>query len=191
MNAAQGSAVALAASSGDYPLQGTKAQRMLSEALDRAAKEKDQSQRFIATQLGYKSSVVLSHMALGRVPIPVDRAADFARYLGMDQNEFLLAVLQQRHPEIDFERLLTKGKGKATKSESALLDELESLSGRPLDELNIGQVKVMREVVQDANAGRRWVASHEIGLIEQIRRLRPDGLTPSEQKKLLESLQNM
>jgi len=190
--AAKGTVVSLASSSGDYPLQGTRAQRMLSDALDRASQEKDQSQRFVAAQLGYKSSVVLSHMASGRVPIPVDRAVDFARYLGMDQNEFLLAVLEQRHPEIDFNRLLTKGKaGKATKSESALLDELEALAGKPLDEMPIGQVKVMREVVQDQNATRRWVAPHEIGLIEAIRRLRPDGLTPAENKKLLECLHNM
>jgi hypothetical protein len=132
---------------------------MLFEALDRANRDKQQSQRFIAQQLGYKGSVVLSHMAAGRVPIPVDRAVDFARYLGMDQNEFLLAVLEQRHPDIDFNRLLTKGKaGKATKSDSALLDELEALAGKPLDELPIGQVRVMREVVQDANAPRRWVS---------------------------------
>lgn len=177
---------------GDFPLKGTEAQRMLADALERAWREKDQSQRFIAGQLGYKSSVVLSHMALGRVPIPVDRAVDFARYLGMDQNEFLLAVLKQRHPEIDFDRLLTKGKhprGKA--SNSALADELEANAGKPLDNLNIGQVKVMREVVQDANAPRRWVAAHEIGMIEQIRKLKPDGLTPAENKKLAECLEGM
>lgn len=191
--AAQGAVSNLVTGSGDYPLQGTKAQRMLSEALDRASRDKDQSQRFVAAQLGYKSSVVLSHMASGRVPIPVDRAVDFARYLGMDQNEFLLAVLEQRHPEIDFERLLTKGKGaaKGKAPVSALTEELEALANRPLDELNISQVKVMREVVQDGNAARRWVASHEIGLIEQIRRFKPDGLTPAENKKLAECLQAM
>jgi hypothetical protein len=128
-------------------------------------------------------------MALGRVPIPVDRAVDFARYLGMDQNEFLLAVLKQRHPEIDFDRLLTKGKGPRKASSSALADELEATAGKPLDNLNIGQVKVMREVVQDANAPRRWVNAHEIGMIEQIRKVKPDGLTPAENKKLLECLE--
>jgi hypothetical protein len=163
---------------------------MLSEALDRANRDKQQSQRFIAKQLGYKSSVVLSHMAAGRVPIPVDRAVDFARYLGMDQNEFLLAVLEQRHPDIDFSRLLTKGGKPSGKkgNDSALLEELEALVGKPIDELPIGQVRVLREVVQDANAPRRWVAPHEIGILEQIRRFRPDGLTPAENRKLLECL---
>jgi hypothetical protein len=192
MAATRGAAVTAPSASNDYPLQGTRAQRMLFEALDRANREKQQSQRYIAQQFGYKGSVVLSHMAAGRVPIPVDRAVDFARYLGMDQNEFLLAVLEQRHPDIDFNRLLTKGKaGKATKSDSALLDELEALAGKPLDELPIGQVRVMREIVQDANAPRRWVQPHEIGILEQIRRLRPDGLTPAENKKLFECLQTL
>lgn len=191
MVAVAGAAKAPAQHSGDFPLKGTKAQRMLADALESAWKDKDQSQRYIAAQLGYKSSVVVSHMALGRVPIPVDRAIDFARYLGMDQNEFLLAVLEQRHPDIDFNRLLTKGKAAARGKveSSALATELEATAGKPLDELNIGQVKVMREVVQDPTAPRRWVASHEIGLIEQIRRLKPDGLTPAENNKLLECLQ--
>jgi hypothetical protein len=189
MVAVAGAANAANTNSGDFPLKGTEAQRMLADALERAFRDKDQSQRFIAGQLGYKSSVVLSHMALGRVPIPVDRAVDFARYLGMDQNEFLLAVLKQRHPEIDFDRLLTKGKGPRKASSSALADELEATAGKPLDNLNIGQVKVMREVVQDANAPRRWVNAHEIGMIEQIRKVKPDGLTPAENKKLLECLE--
>lgn len=189
--AAKGSAVSSPSASNDYPLQGTRAQRMLSEALDRANRDKQQSQRFIAQQLGYKGSVVLSHMSAGRVPIPVDRAVDFARYLGMDQNQFLLAVLEQRHPDIDFNRLLTKGVKPKKGDESALLEELEALAGKPLDEMPIGQVRVMREVVQDANASRRWVHPHEIGILEQIRRYRPDGLTPAENRKLVECLETL
>jgi hypothetical protein len=164
---------------------------MLSEALDRAQRDKQQSQRFISGQLGYKSSVVLSHMASGRVPIPIDRAVDFARYLGMDQNEFLLAVLEQRFPEVDFRRLLASMKGKGSKvpaSNSALADELASLAGKPLDELPIGIIKVLREAVQDDRAPRRWIAPHEMGIIEQIRRFAPDGLTPAQNKVLGETL---
>jgi hypothetical protein len=186
--------VGLASSSGDYPLKGTTAQRMLSDALDRAQRDKQQSQRFISGQLGYKSSVVLSHMASGRVPIPVDRAIDFARYLGMDQNQFLLAVLEQRFPEVDFRRLLSSLKGKAPKvatSNSALADELEALAGKPLDELPIGIIKVLREAVQDDRAPRRWIAPHEMTIIEQIRRYAPDGLTPAQNSALAECLQNL
>jgi hypothetical protein len=192
--ATKGPVVGLASSSGDYPLKGTTAQRMLSDALDRAQRDKQQSQRFISGQLGYKSSVVLSHMASGRVPIPVDRAIDFARYLGMDQNQFLLAVLEQRFPEVDFRRLLSSLKGKAPKvatSNSALADELEALAGKPLDELPIGIIKVLREAVQDDRAPRRWIAPHEMTIIEQIRRYAPDGLTPAQNSALAECLQNL
>src|SRR5205085_3889255 len=188
--ATQGTVVSLAPQSGDYPLKGTTAQRMLSEALDRAQRDKQQSQRFISGQLGYKSSVVLSHMASGRVPIPIDRAMDFARYLGMDQNEFLLAVLEQRFPEVDFRRLLSslKGKAKPVQSASALADELSSLAGKPLDELPIGIIKVLREAVQDDRASRRWIAPHELGIVELVRRYAPDGRTPAQNKVLSETL---
>ena len=64
---------------GDYPLKETVATRMLAKALEDAARDRDLSQRQIARQLGYKGSVVLSHMALGRVPIPIDRVPDFCR----------------------------------------------------------------------------------------------------------------
>lgn len=190
----QGTVVSLASSSGDYPLKGTAAQRMLSEALDRAQRDKQQSQRFISGQMGYKSSVVLSHMASGRVPIPVDRAMDFARYLGIDQNEFLLAVLEQRFPDVDFRRLLTSLKGRTNKvvqSNSALADELAALAGTPLDELPIGIIKVLREVVQSDRAPRRWIAPHEMGIIELVRRYAPDGLTPAQNKLLEECLQSL
>ena len=59
-------------SSADYPLQGTRAQVMLENAM-KAAQASGRSQRDVAAELGYKTSVVLSHMTAGRVPIPVDR----------------------------------------------------------------------------------------------------------------------
>lgn len=192
--ATKGAVVSASSQSGDYPLKGTAAQRMLSDALDRAQRDKQQSQRFVAAQLGYKSSVVMSHMASGRVPIPIDRAVDFARYLGMDQNEFLLAVLEQRFPDVDFRRLLSsiKGKKQVVSTSSALADELEALSGRPLDELPIGIIKVLREVVQDEQrAPRRWIAPHEMALLDTIRQFAPDGLTPAQNKALADCLQSI
>nr|WP_166175711.1 helix-turn-helix transcriptional regulator [Altererythrobacter segetis] len=91
---------------GDYPLANSEATRMLAAGLEHAAEDKGWSQRTIAKMLNYRASVVLSHMALGRVPIPIDRALQFARLLGMDTAKFLLAVLEQRHPEIDFVKVL-------------------------------------------------------------------------------------
>jgi hypothetical protein len=138
--------------------------------------------------LNYKTSVVLSHMALGRVPIPVDRAMDFARLLKMDAPRCLLAVLEQRHPEIDFLRILgASASRKATGTsgrESMVLDELESLAGRPLDELPNDQLNVMREAVSNPNSPRRWLAPHEVPVMDVIRATHPQGLAPAERKKL-------
>ena len=78
-----------------YPLRGTRAQTMLENAM-KVAQGAGQSQRDVAATLGYKSSVVLSHMTAGRVPIPIDRAKDIASALRMEANAFLLAVLEQR-----------------------------------------------------------------------------------------------
>jgi hypothetical protein len=181
-----------AASMSDYPLAGTRAQKMIADALEKVQADKGQSQRYLAKILGYKSSVVLSHMASGRAPIPVDRAGDFARLLDLDPGEFLIAVMEQRHPDIDFRRLLGLGKrkkssGAATASESsALAEELESIAGESLDQLPMTQVKIMREVVADNNAARRWIEPHEITMVESVRRAHPQGLAPAQMKKLTE-----
>ena len=123
-------------------------------------------------------------MALGRVLIPFDRAMVFARLLKMDAPRFLLAVLEQRHPDIDFLRILgasakQKSTGKGGR-ESFVLEELEALAGKPLDELPNDQLNVLREAVSNPNAARRWLAPHEVSAIETIRRARPDGLSPKQ-----------
>lgn len=181
--------------SADYPLANTEATRMLAAALEKASEDKGWSQRNIAKMLNYKTSVVLSHMALGRVPIPVDRALDFARLLKMDASKFLLAVLEQRHPDIDFLRILgASAKSKAVSKsgrESFVLDELESLAGRQLDELPNDQVNVLREAVSNPNAMRRWLAPHEVPVIETIRESHPQGLTPKERQQLGDFLKKL
>jgi hypothetical protein len=178
--------------SADYPLANTEATRMLAAGLEKANEDKGWSQRQIAKMLNYKTSVVLSHMALGRVPIPVDRALDFARLLKMDASRFLLAVLEQRHPDIDFLRILgASAKRKATGKggrESFVLDELESLAGRQLDELPNDIVNVLREAVSNPNAPRRWLAPHEVPVIEAIRETHPQGLSPKERQRLTDFL---
>ena len=86
----------------DYPMANSQATRMLAEALDAAKETNGWSQLTIAKMLNYKTSVMLSHMALGRVAIPIDRSLEMAQLLGMERSKFLLAVLEQRHPGIDF-----------------------------------------------------------------------------------------
>lgn len=172
----------------DYPLANSEATRMLAAALEKASEEKGWSQRQLAKMLNYKTSVVLSHMALGRVPIPVDRAMDFARLLGMDRQKFILAVLEQRHPEIDFGRIFgitAKQKGTAKGGrESHTLEELEALAGRPLDELPNDRINVLREVVASSDAAKRWLALHELPTVELIRNSHPQGLTATQRREL-------
>src|SRR3546814_5165656 len=78
----------------DYPYEETRATQMLATALKRAWNEKRLSQRTLAKQLGYRSSVVLSHMASGRVPIPIERVDDYAQLLDIDRSEEHTSELQ-------------------------------------------------------------------------------------------------
>jgi transcriptional regulator with XRE-family HTH domain len=166
---------------------------MLAEGLKKAEDEHGLSQRSIAKLLNYKSSVVLSHMSLGRVPIPIDRALEIARLLKLDSSAFLLAVLQQRHPEIDFVRLLNASKaakpGKA--AESYVLTELEAIAGKRLDDLPADKVNVLREVVGDPSPARRWLSFQDLPTVEVIRNAKPLGLTPPERMKLREFLETI
>jgi len=179
----------------DYPLANSQATRMLAEALARANEERNLSQRQLAKILNYKTSVVLSHMALGRVPIPVDRALDFARLLNMDAPKFLLAVLEQRHPDIDFGRtfgISTKSKPVSVEGrESYTLEELESIAGKPLDELPVDRINILREAVADPNASRRWLDLGELQLMEAIRAARPSGLSPVERRKVADFIRGL
>lgn len=178
--------VNLNSAEGDYPFGKSHATKMLQEGLAQVEKDKGYSQRQVAKLLNYKTSVVLSHMALGRVPIPVDRALDFARILKMNAGEFLMAVLEQRHPEIDWARHLAGAakRSSAKATESYVTAELEALAGSDLDSLPQQVVNVLRDVVADRNATRRWMNLHEVPIIESIRDRHPHGLNPAQRKEL-------
>lgn len=174
--------------SADYPLADTEATKMLSAALERVQSETGQTQREIARALGYKTSVVLSHMALGRVPIPVDRAEHIAKVLGLDPCRFLLVTLRQRHPEVDFDGLF----GLQMPQDSALVSELRSIAGKALDELPNPTKRALREVVASAQPERRWLSSAELATVELLRELRPsfhlEGLSAADKDALRRSI---
>lgn len=149
----------------EYPLAQTPATKMIAAALDRLQAETGLTQRDIAKQLGYRSSVVLSHMALGRVPVPIDRVQKLARVLKLDMAELILAVLQQRYPDIDFNAVF----GVEPRSESAVVAELEAIAGHPLDQLPPETLEVLREVVGSTDPHRRWLSLHEVVVMEMIR----------------------
>lgn len=168
----------------DY--RGTRAQMMLDEGL-RRAQAAGRSQRVVAKELGYKTSVVLSHMGSGRVPIPVDRAREIAVNLSLDGDAFVLAVLEQRYPEIDFRALFN-----VSYSSNRTVAKLESIAGCSLDTLPNEALSVLEEVVAARNPRRRWLAPAELAAIDLIRSLRPDspygGLSDDDRQAIEKAL---
>jgi len=189
---------ATASGNNEYPLINTRAKKMLADALKRVDQDKGWSQRQVAAMLGYKSSVIVSHMAHGRVPVPLDRALDYARLLSIDPAEFVLAVLEQRYPDIDFMRLLIGGKdnlaGGRTEHEW-MIEDLEAAAGKPLNEITPKQLRILREVAADANAERRWANINEVALLDIIRAQRPDladnGLSGAQRKSFAEHISSL
>jgi hypothetical protein len=155
----------------DFPFKGTEATKMLKAGLERAANERGLSTRAAARELGYKATVVISHMATGRVPIPLDRAVEIAEVVGIDSRKFFIAVLEQRHPgSTQFLRL----SGQGASSSDHFATELELLAGSPLDKLAEEHKRVLREVVADKAPKRRWLSLAELPTVMRLRELRPD-----------------
>lgn len=172
--------------SDEHPYANTPAARLLSAALRRKGEEEGVSVRTIGKALGYKQAVVLSHMANGRVPIPVNRAPEFAREVGLPEREFLLAVLYQRHKDVDWSLITSKS--------DEFVDELEALGGLPLSTISTEHRRVLREVVADPKPQRRWLTLAELPLLEAIRegapQIRSEGLPRRLIEKLVKVLRN-
>lgn len=152
----------------DFPFADTMAQRLLAQGLQLVMARKGVSLRQLGKELGYKQAVVLSHMASGRVPIPIDRAVLLAEALEIDPRVFLAAVVQQRHPEVDWSLMKDGSKEGATFN---LATELTG--GRSLGELTPGQRRVIREAAADGMAQSRWLTPHEVAAVDLLRELRP------------------
>ena len=172
---------------GDYPLANSRAAKMLAAALQRANEQRHLSLRQIGKLLNYKQAVVLSHMALGRAPIPIDRAEDLAEVLDLDKGTFLAAVVEQRHPEVDWS-LLSGMASKGSDEAGDLAQDLEAIVGRPIYKLTPEHRKVMREVAADAQPARRWLTIHEVPAIAILRKHRPaigeGGLSRADRRAL-------
>jgi hypothetical protein len=156
----------------DYDYKDTRAAQMLAEGLRRASSERGISVRQLGKRLNYKQAVVLSHWATGRVPIPIDRAVEVAHEVGLPEREFLLAVLEQRHGEVDW-NLITGFK-------DDLVEDLEDIAGKPLSTLSPAHQSIMKEVVAEASPQRRWLTVNEVPVMQAIREqvpyVRSDGL---------------
>ena len=151
----------------DPKLVESPATHMLAEGLARASQERGLSLRKVGALLGYKQAVVLSHMATGRVPIPIDRAEEIARVLEIDPAIFLEAVVKQRHPEVSWSLL------GSSDDVDVIVHELAVSLGKPLRELTGEQRAVMREVVAEQRPRRRWLSVHELTTVDMLRDMRP------------------
>ena len=155
----------------EHPFAESAAARMLADAI-RRKQAAGFSLRRLAPTLGYKQSTVLSHMANGRIPIPMARAKEIAAVMGISQSEFLIAVMEQREPEAS--TMLMAGPIDLARSPQSFAEELEEIAGRRLDDLTSEQKDVMRKVAVDPSPARRWLAEAEIPTVQLLRRLRPD-----------------
>jgi hypothetical protein len=171
-------------SSGDFMTNhryaGTTAAKMLADGLRSAAQERDLSLREIGRRLGYRQPVVLSHMASGRVPVPIDRASEIARQVGISPDHFLEVVLRQHHPEVEW--------GLITGKPDPFLSDLQDAVGKPLNSLSAGHHRILREVVEDSKPEERWLAIPEVAAVKYLRELFPNlpaaGLSDADRSTL-------
>lgn len=181
-------------------LEGTRAARMMAAAIDELGKPQNggKSARQLSAELGYKSSVALSHMATGRAPIPIDRALAYAKKLKVDPAEFLLATLEQRFPDIDFMRILV-GKKKdlatGTDAEELVADDLRSAAGCALSEIPEATLRLLTDLLNDRDPQRRVLSHDELAIMDIFRKERPDlvaeTLSGEQRKKLREFVANL
>lgn len=164
------------------------AARMLRNGV-KSAKSRGISLRSIAKSLGYKQATVLSHMASGRVAIPIKRAQQIAITLNLDPGEFVAAVVGQ-HSAATSDLL---HQSTASQSDEFATD-LVAIADHPLSELTEEQRSVMREVVSDPNARRRWLSLAELPVVLDLRRMRPamreKGLNDYDRNRLRDALKD-
>jgi hypothetical protein len=155
----------------EFPFHDSRAAQMLRTGLLQAAQDRGLSVRGAARELNYKSSVVISHMQNGRVPIPLDRSVEIARVVGLPEDAFCLAVLDQRHPDVipAITRALSLGHG-----QDGFYGELQALAGSPLEALPAGHQRILREVVSARNPEGRWLEPPEVPVIQMLRAFRPE-----------------
>ncbi|WP_156135570.1 helix-turn-helix domain-containing protein [Novosphingobium malaysiense] len=152
-----------------FPYVESRGALMLSEAIRKMGEKNGKSLRSLARDLGYKQSTVLSHMAKGRVPIPLDRAVEIAHATALDPGEFLAAAVQQRTDSAAIYLSPRRADSGLGGEGCNLSTGLEQALGIPIDELNDEQQLVLREVVLDPKPARRWLSPDELPIMLAIR----------------------
>lgn len=143
----------------------TDAARMLADGLRLAAQERGLSLREIGRRLGYRQPVVLSHMATGRVPVPVDRATEIAQQVGIPPDRFLDAVLRQHHPNVEWALI--------TVATDPFVAALQNAVDMPFGSLSAEHRRVLQEVAKDSKPEERWLSIPEVAAVKLLRELYP------------------
>ena len=157
-----------------HPYVDTAAAQMLSGALQHYTNQNRGGLRALATKLEMKQATVLSHMANGRMAIPLDRAPQLAIALGMDPVNFTKLVLKQRSPEV-FAVLEKEYADHSDQAKAKQLAQLEAvLVGG--EEFLPDVLRIIAEVVRDRKPEERWLAISEVPAVRELRKLRPAGL---------------
>jgi DNA-binding transcriptional regulator YdaS (Cro superfamily) len=149
------------------PYAESRAALMLKDGLAALKQNRHRSGRDVARALGYKQSVVLSHMASGRVPIPLERAEAIAREVEISAGEFFLAAVEQRCSSAS--RLLADCEKSNVGSAFGFVTELEELAGVKIESLSAEHKDVLREVVADPRPARRWLSVQELSIMGRLR----------------------
>lgn len=170
-----------------FPYADTQAATSLKSALAEAKVRQKKSLRQIAKQLNYKQAVVFSHMANGRIPIPVERAIDIAAALDLNPASFLKMVLKQRFPTVSlpFDETHSQQQNMSTDINLAGL-------GVSLSDATPTQLRIIHEVLRDHKPEERWLSISEVFAVSEIRKLRPgimrDGLSSADIERLQNAL---
>ena len=151
-----------------FPHAETDAARTLQSAINKAKVKNKTSLRTIAKTLNYRQAAVLSHMASGRIPIPVERAEKIAVALDINPSAFMKMVLKQRYPNMSL------AVEQHVFEHHALLNGLDTSLPPGLNNATPSQMRIIREVLRDEHASERWLSPHEVFFVSEIRRLRPD-----------------
>lgn len=169
-----------------FPYENSRAALLLRAGLERTQKDLGISIRALGKKLGYKQATVLSHMASGRVPVPLERALPIAHAAGINAADFLIACIEQRVGPGAADLLLSSKSN--NRVSFGLASELEAIAGNSLDQLTDEQKGVMRKVAADPRPARRWLSEAELPFVESVRNLRPnfttDGLRADDRMKI-------
>ena len=138
-----------------------------------AFKERGVSLRALAKKLEYKQAAVLSHIATGRVMVPLERVADLARVLEIDEGKMMIAAMKQRFPGLTWRSMLQESPT-VSPAERDVIWRLEGAAGKPLSELTPEQISIMMEVAATPEPSRRWLTVHELPAVELLRRREPE-----------------